>query len=136
MAKVKWFDADLGVPEVSIGLYGLGFNKAVIEMLGKPPRIKLGVLEDKKTMIVAPAEKREKGTLEFASRERYNNVRVNNKSIVRFISVSTDNDFSRTSKYVGIWDEENQWLEFDLGKPVWIASSSEKEADGEEEREG
>lgn len=123
---MTWYNPKLGLPEITIGSFGLGFNHAAVKILRKPIQIKIGIMDDGKTMIVYPLKKEDNEGISFIQKEKQGYVRINNKSLIKFISSRSGNDFSRTTKYEGRWIKDKDWLEINLDKPIWTAKKNEK----------
>jgi hypothetical protein len=81
----EWFNPTVGTPIVTLGEYGLGFNKAAIEALKSPARVRLGYDKKHKVIAVMPAGEDDKAALPFASKERNGYIRVSTKDFARFI---------------------------------------------------
>lgn len=85
MYDFEWFNPTLGTPIVSIGEFGLGFNRASIDAIKCPARVRLGYDRANKVIGVQPADEDDSLALVFANKERNNYVRVSSKDFVRFV---------------------------------------------------
>ena len=52
--EFEWFNPAVGTPIVAVGEYGLGFNKAAIEALGTPAKVRVGFNKEKRIIAVMP----------------------------------------------------------------------------------
>jgi len=89
---IEWFNPDLGTPMVSMAEYGLTFNRAAVETLGRPWKVGLGFDKENRRIVVRPirsetddGEMVSRG-LPFAERERDGYVRISSKDFVRFVA--------------------------------------------------
>ncbi|HCU21762.1 MAG TPA: hypothetical protein DF698_02495 [Candidatus Atribacteria bacterium] len=81
----EWFNPILGNPVVTIAEYGLGFNKAAIEALGSPEKVRLGFDKKNKIIAVKASDANDSLALPFASKERSGYVRISSKEFARFV---------------------------------------------------
>lgn len=123
--SILWFNPDLGTPMVSMAEYGLTFNRAAVEALRRPWKVRLGFDNAGKRIVVQPIRseiddsKLDSRGLPFAERERDGYVRISSKDFVRFVArYCKELDLSKTVRYAAIWDDEQGMLEIDLSRPV------------------
>lgn len=115
-----WFDRRSGVPVVSVSEYGLGFNRAAIEMLGYPKAVRLG-LSKKRRLIAVQALKAgtDANGFEFASRERDGYVRINSRDFIRLLqSYHPGLKFEQARRCLARWDDEAGLMYVDLDHVV------------------
>lgn len=123
--SILWYNPDVGTPMISMAEYGLTFNRAAVEALGRPRKVRLGFDNVGKRIVVQPihsvADDDETGPqgLPFAERQRAGYVRISSKDFIRFVArYCKDLDLSKTVRYAAIWDDEEGMLEVDLSRPV------------------
>jgi uncharacterized protein YdhG (YjbR/CyaY superfamily) len=111
-----WLPPSAGAPIVSIASYGISFNSAVIEMLGRPTHVLIGFDEQNQLIGVKPVPEgaEEPRSYKFAERERQGTIRIGNKDFLKYISSKSAIDLRKTSRYLATWDNENQVLVIDL----------------------
>ncbi len=122
---VLWFNPEIGTPMISMAEYGVTFNRAAVEILGRPWKIMLGFDRTNKHILVKPIsmeckdpEVQSKG-LPFAERERDGYVRISSKDFVRFVArYCPELNLSKTVRYLAIWDEGSGLMEVDINRPV------------------
>lgn len=115
-----WSSPSAGAPIVSIALYGITFNSAVLDILKRPEMIMIGYDEREKVIGVKPITKQEddgKGFV-FAERERRGNVRIGNKDFLRYIATSAELNLEKSEKFIASWDEQENILIVDLNTPL------------------
>jgi hypothetical protein len=112
---IEWFDPKIGVPIITIAEYGVTFNKAAIEAMGNPERVKLGFDKQYKKMCIMPVEDEDERAFAFADKERDGYVRINNKDFVRFVlRYFPELTLDKSIRCVAIWDAEKRLLFADV----------------------
>jgi len=84
-SNFEWFNPMVGTPMVSFAEYGLGFNRAAIEALGNPAKVRLGFDKESRIIGIMPATEDDLTAVVFASKERNGYVRISSKDFTRFI---------------------------------------------------
>jgi hypothetical protein len=122
---ILWFDPEIGTPMVSMAEYGLTFNRAAVEVLGKPWKIMLGFDKANKNIVVKPIRREHEDPevpsrgLAFAERERDGYIRISSKDFVRFVArFCPELNLSRTVRYLAVWDEDIDLMTIDMNRPV------------------
>ncbi|MGQ9498640.1 MAG: hypothetical protein ACUVRC_09040 [Desulfotomaculales bacterium] len=128
--SIEWFDPNIGAPSVSIAGYGLTFNRAAIQALGRPKQVMLGFDRVKNAVVVKPLHKPTESELEksfpFAARERNGSVRIASKEFIRFLTRYYPSiDLKKATRYLAKWDENEEVLIVDL--TVHPGGSTERE---------
>jgi len=122
----EWFNPSLGNPIVSIAEYGLGFNKAAIEALGSPEKVRFGF--DKKNKIIAVKSAEDNGDLAFAfaAKEKNRYIRINTKDFVKLIEINIPElNFGKATRYLARYDEEMGVLLVDLKQTTEAETETE-----------
>ncbi|MBA2131965.1 hypothetical protein [Capillibacterium thermochitinicola] len=116
-----WTTPSGGAPVVSIASYGITFNNVVIEMMHRPKKIMIGY-DDKKKVVgfkaIYTSEEENEKCFPFTERERNGYVRIGIKDFVKYISNRTGLDFKNSTRYIGVWDEEQKLLTINLKEPM------------------
>lgn len=121
---ILWFDPEIGTPMVSMAEYGLTFNRAAVEALGKPWKVRLGFDNLHKKIVIKPvgraSDEEEKASgLPFAERERDGYVRISNKDFIRFVvRYCPESNLRKSVRFAAIWDEDEGLMEVDINRPV------------------
>jgi len=109
---------------VSMAEYGLTFNRAAVEALGKPSGVRLGFDKVHKKIVVKPVDEVSEGeektsALPFAERERDGYVRISNKDFIRFVvRYCPELNLRKSVRFTAIWDEAEGLMEVDINRPV------------------
>lgn len=116
-----WTAPSGGAPVVSIASYGITFNSVVIDMMHKPNKIMIGYDDSKKVVGVKAIYRKEEENekcFPFIERERNGYVRIGSKDFVKYLSNRTGLDFKNSTRYIGVWDEEQNLLTINLMEPM------------------
>lgn len=130
---IEWFNPSLGTPTVTIAEYGVGFNKAAIEALGNPKKIKMGFDKEDKVVVVIPTQEDDASAITFASKERNGYIRISSKDFARFIlRYLPDLKLNKAIRCLARIDDGSGALHADLKQIVESDSESSEEQDQEE----
>lgn len=132
----EWFDSSIGTPIISIASYGLTFSRGAVQKMGTPEYVMLGFDKNSEIVGIQVCDGNEKRKVEFASKERGGNVRINSKSFIRFIFSYIDNENliqNRATRFIGKWDSEQKLMTIDLKKPLDTDDEEDAEVDTTEE---
>lgn len=118
-SKFEWFNAMLGTPMVSIAEYGVGFNRAAIEALGNPVKVRLGFDKENRVIGVMPTTEDDLSAVVFAGKERNGYVRISSKDFTRFIlRYCPDLKLEKAMRCLAWYDEDSGTLLADLKQTV------------------
>ncbi len=122
-ARFEWFNPSLGAPIVSVAEYGLTFNRAATEMLGKPDKIMLGFDKDNRLIAVKPLSKDDADAksygIAFARKERDGYVRIASKDFIRFIlRYCPELKLDKTVRCLARWDDTEGLMLVDVKNPL------------------
>ncbi len=135
MFEFEYFNPKLGSVTVSIAEYGLTFSRAAVEVMGKPEYVMLAYDKNRKIVGVIPVGENEEKKIEFSSKIKNGNVRINNKDFVRFLMRHFPEDpsmfGSKANRYFTYWDEKEKILIIDLNRPLDLQSDEEQDMDME-----
>lgn len=99
----------IGKTHVTIAGYGINFPKDVVDLMGKPQYIKIGIAERDKVLGIMPCGEDEQNKIEFASKiVRNSYVRLCSKGLIRQIKNIVK--INKSSKFQSKWDKENNIL--------------------------
>ncbi len=116
-----WTAPSGGAPVVSVASYGITFNGVVIEMMHRPNKIMMGYDDGKKVVgfkAIYKSEGENEKCFPFIERERNGYVRLGNKDFVKYLANRTGLDFKKSTRYIGVWDEEQKLLTINLMEPM------------------
>lgn len=120
--EFEWFNKELGANTVTVAEYGLLFNRAATETLGRPKMVLLGFDKNNLVIGIKPImedQPEASSGFVYIERERHGLVRVNSKDFIRSIRqhwpVASLNPAKR---YTGVWDEEKSIMYVDLKRSI------------------
>lgn len=130
--EFEWFNRELGAMIVTIAEYGLTFNRAAIEALGRPEMVVLGFDRRKHVIGVKPISRSitdsEKHGFLFAGRERNGFVRINSKDFIRNIKPFLPGGLLNSAKRcVAVMDEVSGVLTVDINNVITDGEGNEVE---------
>ena len=101
-----------GAPLVTLGSFGISFNKGAIDALGNPAYVMIGYDDQRHAIGVRAAEKEaEVPTYEFAGRIRNDWIRIGAKDFIKYLSRVTDIDcISKSKQFIATYDEASKTL--------------------------
>ncbi|HYF82399.1 MAG TPA: hypothetical protein VEB00_05150 [Clostridia bacterium] len=128
-----WSTPNARAPIITIAPYGITFNSATVELLGKPKRLMIGYDEKSKVVGMKPInDDANSKSFEFIKKERNGYVRIGNKDFIKYLINKKEIDFKirNTYKYIADWDSDDELLIIDLTNPMDdFDSSNDTESD-------
>lgn len=129
--EFEWFNKELGASTVTVAEYGLVFNRAAIEALGRPEMVMLGFDKINLVIGIKPVLSEQVGHSSgflFIERERNGLVRINSKDFIRSIrQYWTVGSLNPAKRYNGVWDEDNGVMYVDLKRTIGDAEDDVEE---------
>jgi hypothetical protein len=120
--EFEWFNKELGANTVTVAEYGLLFNRAATETLGRPEMVLLGFDKNNLVIGIKPITQdhpEASSGFVYIERERSGQVRINSKDFIRSIkqywSVASLNPAKR---YTGVWDETSSIMYVDIKRSI------------------
>lgn len=101
-----------GAPVVTISSWGIGFNKGIIDFLGRPEEIIIGYDEAQHAIGVTVWDGDQSTPhYTFAPREKNGWVRIGARDFTRYLSSATGIDFQKGAKqFTPVLDEANHMI--------------------------
>lgn len=100
-----------GAPIVTISTLGLAFNRLSRSLLGFPEKINIGYDENAHAIGVRAHENNSEVTnYEFESREKNDWIRIGCKDFVKYLSSTTNIDFSKSKQFISEYDPDTKTL--------------------------
>lgn len=101
-----------GAPLVTLGSFGISFNKGAIDALGNPAYVMIGYDDQRHAIGVRAAEKdADVPVYEFAGRIRNDWIRIGAKDFIKYLSRATDIDcISKSKQFIASYDGETKTL--------------------------
>lgn len=124
---IEWFNADKGIPTVTVAKYGINLNAAANEYFVKVAKVKLGFDRKLRKIYIQPCEKNDAVGVNFPySSEGLKSVRISCRDFIQLVSLTFEIDVSTSEKYYAVWDAENSMLVVELNKKLSRNEGKEK----------
>lgn len=101
-----------GTPIVTLNSLGIAFNRASIELLGNPQKVLVGYDVTARVIgVKAATEEENELAYEFATRMKYDWVRIGCKDFIKKLAIDTEMNFDKKAiQFIATYDSDLQML--------------------------